>query len=131
MIKSILSSKTFEFNAKDLNNDTAINVACEYPNEVWVVEALVSKKGVDINVVNDFDCSAVENCIRNKNMEALKLLGQRPDLKIRKQTKDLAKECGINLDEYIKPTESIFGKYVVESDVAKTEDALEYELTRA
>jgi hypothetical protein len=35
------------------------------------------------------------------------------------------------LDEYIKPTESIFGKYVVESDVAKTEDALEYELTRA
>ena len=81
--------------------------------------------------MNDFDCSAVENCIRNKNIEALKLLGQRPDLKIRKQAKDLAKECGINLDEYIKPTESIFGKYVVESDVAKTEDALEYELTRA
>ena len=131
MIKSILSSKTFDFNAKDLNNDTAINVACEYPSEVWVVEALVSKKDIDVNVVNDFDCSAVENCIRNKNMEALKLLGQRPDLKIRKQAKDLAKECGINLDEYIKPTNSIFGKYVVESDVAKTEDALEYELTRA
>lgn len=131
MIKSILSSKTFDFNAKDLNNDTAINVACEYPSEVWVVEALVSKKNIDVNVVNDFDCSAVENCIRNKNMEALKLLGQRPDLIIRKQAKDLAKECGIKLDEYIKPTESIFGKYVVESDVAKTEDALEYELTRA
>ena len=131
MIKSILSSKTFDFNAKDLNNDTAINVACEYPSEVWVVEALVSKRDIDINVVNDFDCSAVENCIRNKNMEALKLLGQRPDLKIRKQARDLAKECGINLDEYIKPTDSIFGKYVVESDVAKTEDALEYELTRA
>jgi ankyrin repeat protein len=131
MIKSILSSKTFDFNAKDLNNDTAINVACEYPNELWVVEALVSKKSTDINVINDFDCSAIDNCIRNKNMEALKLLGQRPDLVIREETKKLAKECGINLDEYIKPTKSIYGKYVVESDVAKTEDVLEYELTRA
>lgn len=131
MIKSILSSNTFDFNAKDLNNDTAINVACEYPNEIWVVETLVSKKDVDINVVNDYDCSAIDNCIRNKNTEALKLIGQRPDLIIRKQTKALANECGIKLDEYIKPTESIFGKYVIESDSVKTEDALEYELTRA
>lgn len=131
MINSILSSKTFDFNAKDLNNDTAINVACEYPSEVWVVEALVSKKDIDINVINDFDCGTVANCIRNKNLEALKLLGQRPDLNIRKKDAELAKECGINLDEYIKPTESIFGKYTVENMIEKTEDALEYELTRA
>ena len=130
MIKSILRSESFDFNAKDLNNDTAINVACEYPKEVWVVEALVSKKDVNINVVNDFDCSAIDNCIRNKNLEALKLIGQRPDLEIRSKTKDLAKECGINLKDYIKPTESIYGKYKVEK-VAKTEDILEYELTRA
>lgn len=130
MIKSILRSESFDFNAKDLNNDTAINVACEYPKEVWVVEALVSKKDVNINVVNDFDCSAIDNCIRNKNLEALKLIGQRPDLEIRSETKDLAKKIGINLKDYIKPTESIYGKYKVEK-VAKTEDILEYELTRA
>jgi len=131
MISSILSSKTFDFNAKDLNNDTAINVACEYPNEAWVVEVLVSNRNIDINVVNEFDCTALSNCIRNNNLEALKLLGQRPDLKIRKEDAELAKECHIKLDDYIKPTESIFGKYTIEKEVAKTEDALEYELTRA
>lgn len=131
MITSILSSKSFDFNALDLNHDAAINVACEYPNELWIVEALVSKKDVKMNVVNDFDCDAVDNCICNHNLEALKLIGQRPDLVVRKKSKTLAKECGINLEDYIKPTDSIFGKYVVENEFAKTEDALEYELTRA
>lgn len=132
MIKSILGSKSFNLAATDINHDCALNTACEYPNEVWIVKELVSNKNVDVNVVNDFDCGAVSNCIRNNNLEALKVLGQRPDLKIRKEDKSLAKEFGINLDEYIKPTDSIFGKYTTEKASAfAEEEELELELTRA
>jgi hypothetical protein len=131
MIKSILGSKNFNLAATDINHDCALNTACEYPNEVWIVKELVSNKNVDVNVINDFDCSALANCIRNNNLEALKVLGQRPDLKIRKEDKSLAKEFGINLDEYIKPTDSIFGKYTTEKVAFAEEEELELELTRA
>lgn len=132
MIESILSNSAFDFNGIDQNNDTAINVACEFPSETWIVKALVSMKNVDINVVNDFDCAAIGNCIRNNNLEALALIGQRPDLIIRKEDKALAKEMGINLDDYIKPNENIFGKYTIKPQkVAVTDDVLEYELSLA
>lgn len=135
MIIAILKSDSYNFNAKDLNNDTAINIACEYPKMLWIVKALASKKNVDINVVNDFECAALGDCIRNKNLEALKVIGQRPDVKVREEDKKLAKTYGINLDEYIKPTESIFGSFKFEGEFAgesatvkseKTADELAY-----
>lgn len=127
MIESILNCKTFDFNAIDLNNDTAINVACQFPSEIWVVKALVGNKKVNINVVNDFDVAALGQCITNNNLEALKLIGQRPDLKVRKEDEKLAKSCGINLDAYIKPNEGIFSNAHTEN----MKDALEYELSIA
>lgn len=135
MIIAILKSDSYNFNAKDLNNDTAINIACEYPKMLWIVKALASKNNVDINVVNDFECAALGDCIRNKNLEALKVIGQRPDVKVREEDKKLAKTYGINLDEYIKPTESIFGSFKFEGEFAgesatvkseKTADELAY-----
>ena len=108
MISIILESTNYDFNAKDLNSDTAINIACEYPKMVWVVEALASNKKVDVNIVSDFECAALGSCIRNKNLEALKIIGQRPDVKVTSEDKKLAKAFGINLDEYIKPNEAIF-----------------------
>ena len=127
MIKSILSSKTFDFNTLDLNHDTAINVACEFPSQVWVVKILAAKKNVNVNNVNDFGCAALGQCIVNNNLEALKIIGQRPDLKVREEDKKLAKSCKIDLKEYIKPNEDIFNDNVE----VETEDSLEYELTRA
>jgi hypothetical protein len=120
MITSILKSDTYDFNAKDLNNDTAINIACEYPKMTWIVEALASKKDIDINVINDFECAALGNCIRNKNLEALKIIGQRPDVKVTEEDKKLAKSYGINLSDYVKPNPSIFGSYVIEEGETKT-----------
>lgn len=127
MITSILNCKTFDFNALDLNNDTAINVACQFPTEAWIVKSLVANKNININCVNDFDVAALGQCITNNNLEALKLIGQRPDLKVREEDKKLAKSCGINLNEYIKPNEDIFTETPVES----AEEALEYELSMA
>lgn len=116
MIISILKSETYDFNVKDLNSDTVINIACEYPKMLWIVKALASKKEVDVNIVNDFECAALGDCIRNKNLEALKVIGQRPDVKVREEDRKLAKTYGIDLKEYIKPNEAIFGSFKFEGE---------------
>ena len=133
MIIAILKSDTYDFNAKDLNSDTAINIACEYPKMLWIVEALASKKNVDINIVNDFECAALGDCIRNKNLEALKIIGKRPDVKVREEDKKLAKTYGINLSDYIKPDEKIFGSFKFEevADEAETKSPSEMEMAMA
>ena len=133
MITAILKSDTYDFNAKDLNSDTAINIACEYPKMLWIVEALASKKSVDINIVNDFECAALGDCIRNKNLEALKIIGKRPDVKVREEDKKLAKTYGINLNDYIKPDEKIFGSFKFEEteDGVKTASVSEMEMAMA
>jgi len=53
------------------------------------------------------------------------LLGKRPDLKVRDFDTKLAKQFGINLNDYIKPTESIFKDDVkVESEEEVLEAAM-------
>lgn len=123
LIKSVLSCKNYDLNHKDINNDTAINSACMYPNELWVVKELVSRKDIDINIINDFNYAPIDTCIHFGNIDALKLLCQRKDLVISKNTKALAKKHQINLDEYIKSKKR--------KSSVKTEDAFEYILTRA
>jgi len=121
MIISILKSESYDFNIKDVNSDTAINIACEYPKMLWIVKALASKKNVDVNVVNDFESAAIGACIRNKNLEALKVIGQRPDIKVKETDKKLAKSFGIELSEYIKPNEAIYGSFKFEGEFATEE----------
>jgi hypothetical protein len=100
MINAILKSDVYDFNVKDLTNDTAINIACEYPKMLWIVEALASKKEVDINIVNCFECAALGSCIRNKNLEALKIIAKRRDLMVTANDLKLADRYGIDLSEY-------------------------------
>ena len=124
----------FDFTVKDCNNDTAINVSCGYPSLVWVTRILASKKDVNPNVVNDFNCTALTTCICKKNLEALEVIGQRPDLKVSSRDKELAKKLGIDLKKYIKPTDSIFGKYTAEGITQHEEaraEALECEFATA
>jgi hypothetical protein len=108
MILSLLKSKQVDFNARDLNDDTTINIACEYPSMAWIVAALVSNRNIDVNVVSTYNTTALTNALANKNIEALTLLGMRPDLKVRSEEKSLANKMGIDLSKYIKPTESVF-----------------------
>lgn len=120
MIDIVISSNVYDFNIKDINSDVPLNCACESKKTLWVVEALVSNESVDVNVVNDFNCSALTNCINSNNIEALKILCQRPDLKIREEDRKLAKNAKIELDDYIKPNPSIF-KDVVTSKTSELE----------
>lgn len=110
MINSIISCDAFNFNIQDLNHDTCLNIACEYPKMGWVVEELVKNKKVDINIKNDFGNSPLMSAITNNNTEAIKALGKRPDLVIGEEEKKAAKTFNVNLTELVKPTEDIFSE---------------------
>lgn len=103
MIETVLESETYDFNALNLNLDTAANVCVEEPHRLWILERLLSKPNVNVNIANDFNCTLIGNAIRFKNIEALKLIGQRPDVVVREEDKEMAKEYGIDLAKFINP----------------------------
>lgn len=127
-----IMSVTKNFNNVDMNNDTALNIACEFPKAVWIVDKLARMKEVNVNIVNDFECDCIGQCIRQKNLEALKILGQREDIKITSTSEELAKFFGVNLKDYIKPNKNFFnepamknphGEFVPKKSISETEDA--------
>lgn len=103
MIEYIVSLDDFDFNVKDSNFDTAINVAAEYPFLDFVLEKLVNNPKVNVNIVNDFNCTSLGNAIRRSNLNALKILGKRKDLVVREEDFEMAKSKNINLKSYIEP----------------------------
>lgn len=100
MIKTILNNKKYDFNMTDINNDTVINIACEYPKLIWVVEELANKKDVNPNVINDFDCTALTTAIHWKNIEAIKILSKRNDILVRTIDLEEADKVGIDLADF-------------------------------
>ena len=105
MIDIILNSENFDFNAQNINLDSAINVAVERPVLLWVVEKLLQNPNVRLDIVNDFNCAALGQAIRRGNIEAIKLLAKRKDLVVRPEDLELAQNCGINLNDYVNTTE--------------------------
>lgn len=103
MINIILDNENYDFNAKDLNYDTAVNFAAEYPMFGFILKKLVENPKVNLNIVNDVQCTSLGNAIRRNNLDAIKLLGKRADLIVRDQDKKMAESRGINLDAYIQP----------------------------
>lgn len=126
MIEMILNSKSFDFNVQNINLDTALSIACEYPKHLWIVKRLLADPNVNVNIINDYNCGALGNALRRKNIEAVKLLGQRPDLVVREEDKELAFKNGIDLKQYIKPQP--FTKTSVETIYSKTSDKFLAEL---
>lgn len=100
MIKTVLNSKKYDFNMTDINYDTAINIACEYLELLWVVEELANKKDVNPNIINDFDCTALTTAIHWKNIEAVKILSKRNDILVRIIDLKEADKVGIDLAEF-------------------------------
>lgn len=101
LIKEIIEQGNADvLNQQDLTEDTAIMIACEYPKCLWIVEALASNEDVNINFINDFDCSALTNAIRNQNTEAIKILAKRKDLEVRVHDLEAADKYGIDLAKF-------------------------------
>lgn len=99
-IDIVLKSNKIDFNQKDLNEDTAINVACQYPKLFWVLESLASKENIDVNIINDIDHSPLTSAIDNNNLKALELLSKRNDIVVREIDVEKAKENNIDLSKY-------------------------------
>lgn len=99
-IDIVLKSNKIDFNQKDLNEDTAINVACQYPKLLWVAETLIPRENVDVNIINDFDYSPLTSAIDNNNLKALELLSKRKDIVVREIDVEKAKENNIDLSKY-------------------------------
>lgn len=97
MIDIILDSKTFDFNVQDINLDTALHTACLKNDLNWVVARLVSNEDVNVNIINDWNCSPLGTAICSKNIEAIKMLVQRKDLIVRAEDFELANEYGVDL----------------------------------
>lgn len=97
MIDIILDSKTFDFNVQDINLDTALHTACLKRDLNWVVDRLISKEEVNVNIINDWNCSPLGTAICSKNIDAIKLLCKRNDLNVRDEDFELANEYGVDL----------------------------------
>ena len=101
LIKAIIEQGNADaLNHKDLNKDTAIMIACEYPKCLWIVEALTKNEKVNINCINGFKCSALTNAIENQNLEAIKILAKRKDLQVRVFDLEQADKYGVDLAKF-------------------------------
>lgn len=101
MIDSVLHNSNVDLNQIDINLDTPINVAIEDISTMWIAKELVANKNVNINVINDYDRSALGNAIACDNINGIKLLATREDLVVREKDVMLAKRHNINLEDYI------------------------------
>lgn len=107
MIDSILGSETYDFNARNINLDTAVNVAAGFDCTNWILEELVKRPNVDVNVVNDVNCAAFGEAVRRGNINGAKILLKRSDINITDNDKKLLKDKGISLDSLKPTTDSI------------------------
>lgn len=101
LINEILESEEYNFNCLDMNDDTALNVSCEYPEMNWITEKLLAKPNIVINQVNFFGLTAIGSAITYHNTGAIEMLAKRPDLMIRPIDLKIAEAEGIKLDEFV------------------------------
>lgn len=124
MIDSVYLNKDLNLNAKNINGDTAICVASEFPQLSWIFDKLITRKDVDVNVTNDFGDTPLAIAITSANEHAVRLLCMRPDINIGSQEKKLAASAGIKIS--YEKDDSIFGE-----DAAFESDELSYAFATA
>jgi hypothetical protein len=101
LIKAIIEQGNADvLNKVDINDDTAINIACQYPKCLWIVKALARNEDVNININNDLDGSPLTSAIISQNTEAIKILAKRKDLEVTVSDLELADKYGIDLAKF-------------------------------
>ena len=116
MIEAILTNPHIDINAVDINLDSAIYTACEYPELLWVLKRLIYRPDVNIGLINDIDNTIVGVCLYYENFDALSIVGQRPDIVLTKTDKEVARQKGIELSEYLKPNPHFFDTAQAQGD---------------
>ena len=103
MINSILSLN-INFNILDVVGDTMLTLAAESDRGEWIVKKLLENPAVNVNIVNDNNCTALTNAIKEHHMSIIQLLLKRTDTVIRQEDYDLASSCSIDLRKIEKNT---------------------------
>lgn len=117
MIKSIIDNSHIDFNIQDINAETALSVACGEPSLLWVVDRLVNNTNVNVNIADDFNFTPLGTAINAKNIEAIRILGTRPDLVIRKRDIENAKKQGFNLYDIIAPNDNSEDELIIQNEI--------------
>ena len=112
MIMSILSTDDKSLNDSDLNNDTALIIACEYGIN-WIIQELIKSKRVDVNKSNDSNMTALRVLITNKNQSGIEILTKRSDLIISQEDIELAKNNNVDLAGMLSTSDSASYSYSV------------------
>ena len=100
MIVSIINSKAIDINVTDFSDDTALHVCCQNPELLWAMNLLLENKDINVNIVNDFNCTPLGSAILKNNIKAIEILAQRNDVVVREEDYELAANKNINLDKY-------------------------------
>lgn len=129
IIESVINNSNIDINAQNINYDTAVNIASEFEEELWILKILLAKDNVNINVVNDRDRTALTNAINRNNIEGIKLLLQRSDVNVRGIDYSLADKNGINLKEMLKNNVQVKEEIVGKRN-AKVVSAFDYILSK-
>lgn len=117
LINMMLSSDNIDLNVQDINAETALSVAACEPQLLWVMESLVNNTKVNVNIADDFNFTPLGTAINAKNIEAIKLLGTRPDLVIRQCDIDNAKKHGFDLFDIIEPNNNSEDGLIIQEDL--------------
>lgn len=117
MINMILDSQTIDLNVQDINAETSLSVACGEPSLLWVVERLVNNPNVNVNIADDFNFTPLGTAINAKNIDAIRILGTRPDLVIRKRDIENAKKQGFNLYDIIAPNDNSEDNLIIQNEI--------------
>ena len=107
LMMNLIQSGKFDLNYTDYNDDTLLSISALNTNANWLVEYLVSRPDVNINLVNDLGYTAFGNAIRYNNLEAAKIIGSRSDIKLSERDSEIIKSKKINLKEFLVPSDRV------------------------
>lgn len=122
MIDNMLTNKKLNINATNINGDSALHIACEFNELSWVLDKLVTRKDVNVNLVDGYGDTPITTAITSDNINAVEVLGKRPDLVVDEKAKTFAAQFKVDYAKFIKPTDSVFASEGSEEYV--TEEAL-------
>lgn len=82
MMKYLLTLD-LDFNIKNINNDTALILACQKEETLWIAEELLKKENLDLNVINDNNDTALSEAIKGKFVTMIDTLVRDSRIEIR------------------------------------------------
>ena len=98
-IRFCIKSGKFDLNVKDTNLDSVVNILAQWSTSEEF-KMLIANPNVNLNLVNDIECTALTNALRFDRVENVKLLAARGDLIVRPIDVVIADKHNIDLQTF-------------------------------